>query len=61
MSSIMFASAFYFGDWIDKENIMWITIVGTSVIFSLSVQDVAVDSWSVTLLHPKNVAYASFC
>ncbi|KAL4466834.1 hypothetical protein ABPG74_010431 [Tetrahymena malaccensis] len=60
MSILLFYSAFYFESWMENTDVLQISTIGVVCVFLLTVQDIAVDSWSVTLLHEKNVAYASF-
>ncbi len=47
------------GAWVDTGFVRWLTPVCFSVIALTAVQDVAVDGWSLELLSPANVAYAS--
>lgn len=51
----------FIGRWVDAGAVRLLTPVCFSVIALTAVQDVAVDGWSLELLSPANVAYASTC
>ena len=37
------------------------TLSFTLVTFCITLQDIAIDGWATTMLHPENVEYASTC
>ncbi|KRX07998.1 Major facilitator superfamily domain, general substrate transporter [Pseudocohnilembus persalinus] len=56
----LFFLSFQFEEIIQTKNIDLIVCFSIFVIFLLSIQDIAVDGWSVKLLYQENVSYATF-
>ncbi|KIJ45087.1 hypothetical protein M422DRAFT_67250 [Sphaerobolus stellatus SS14] len=44
-----------------QDNLTYLTVVFTTLVFLAATQDIAVDGWALTLLSPENVGYASTC
>eukprot|EP01017_Pseudomicrothorax_dubius_P002882 TRINITY_DN1025_c0_g2_i1.p1 TRINITY_DN1025_c0_g2~~TRINITY_DN1025_c0_g2_i1.p1 ORF type:complete len:496 (+),score=52.49 TRINITY_DN1025_c0_g2_i1:50-1537(+) len=51
----------YVEDLIEKEDVWMITIFGILIKGCTAIQDIALDSWVVTLLHPNNYKWGSTC
>lgn len=60
LSGILLIGGYFYVDWMSNADIKSITLLGLLCMFLVTIQDIAVDSWSVELLHESNVAYASF-
>jgi hypothetical protein len=46
---------------LEERHIGYLTGVFTAFIFVITCQDIAVDSWAVDMLDPRNSSYASTC
>ncbi len=53
----------FVGLWIDMDepHIYYLTIFFFALYLLMATQDIAVDGWALTMLHPDNVNYASTC
>lgn len=47
--------------WVHAGDVRRLTPVFFAIMLFTATQDVAVDAWALTLLHPKNLPYASTC
>jgi hypothetical protein len=57
---ILFICAFYINSWISEINAELLTLIGFFITSFLAFESIGADAWSVTILHPNNVAYAAF-
>jgi hypothetical protein len=46
---------------LEAKAVYPLTAAFTLMIFVITCQDIAVDSWAVEILHPSNTSYASTC
>ena len=53
--------SFYLEDLVNAKSIAIITAIGFFFELLASLQDVAIDGLSVSMLHPENVTYAGYC
>ncbi|KRX04554.1 Major facilitator superfamily domain, general substrate transporter [Pseudocohnilembus persalinus] len=60
-SIILIATSFYINNLIETQNIGLLFIIGVSLEYIYSVQDITVGGWALTLLKPENVHMASSC
>eukprot|EP01017_Pseudomicrothorax_dubius_P047821 TRINITY_DN8628_c0_g1_i2.p1 TRINITY_DN8628_c0_g1~~TRINITY_DN8628_c0_g1_i2.p1 ORF type:complete len:429 (-),score=53.63 TRINITY_DN8628_c0_g1_i2:132-1418(-) len=46
---------------IEERQVVAITIIGFLIVFCISIQDIALDSWLVTLVRPENYVWGGAC
>ena len=56
---ILFISAFYINSWVASIQANILTIIGFLLITLLTFESIGTDAWSVAILHPDNISYAS--
>lgn len=61
MCAILFYLQGTIEDLLEHKHVYNITALFTLMIFVVTCQDIAVDSWAVEILHPDNASYASTC
>ncbi len=49
----------YLEDWLITGQVKLVSYMLTAVIFVITCQDIAVDSWAIEMLHPSNATYGS--
>lgn len=49
----------FYHELIEKHAVYTITAYFTAIFFALSIQDIAVDGWAITIVKPRNLPYAS--
>lgn len=59
--SLMFFLGPSIAAWVDAGRVAVLTPVFFAIMSVTACQDIAVDSWALTLLRPENMAYASTC
>ena len=62
---IMTASLYYLRanieEMLETKQISSLSYILLFLVFIITVQDIAVDSWGIEMLHPKNASYGSTC
>lgn len=56
---LFFVCAFYINGWIFNLETELITVVGFLIIMLITFESIGSDAWSICILHPDNVTYAS--
>lgn len=57
----LFILSFQIDELMDNVNVEAITAVFFILCLLAASQDITVDGWAISMLHPKNVGYASSC